>query len=856
MTITRAQNYQPDSAGTGTAPAPSPSISLPAAMTSASSAEAKTNIINYAAGLGGWNRDTFVSAGRSDIPSGDWCTWFLKLCADRVGVGKLFSASTDVSGFCTDMIKNYKGQAYYYTDSSYLTDADKKVLSGAKAVTKATFSPQPGDIYILHEKGFSGLSQVGMITDVADGAVAVVVGNNGTAKEVQLRSGMSNTFYQINHTACPIVAYIRPNYASLDKHVCSGTLTPEKQATCTKKGNIAYYVCSCGKWYYDKACKSQIKKAEDVEIPALGHSFQGTPRFLDYSEHEYLCDRGCKTTKREKHEDKDENFLCDICGSNILDPAKEGLHVQLVDPDRKYVYTGSEIKPEIVVTNNGVTLLAGVDYTVKYSNNIRSSEGKTENGKPRITVTGKGNFTGSNYTTFEILPKDIRDSDVVAGGLSVAEGTRAVPVITHNGRKLTAADYTVEDAAKKYTEDGALKVSGKGNYTGTISIPVKVVKASALKKFRVNVGNEKLIYNGKPQKISFTVTDAAANSILTENKDYQVVYPINMTNAGTVRFSVIGIGEYTGTVVKSYKINPLAVRTGMQVTGVKPEGYPYNARGVTIGSDLTVTYDDGANREVLKEGRDYRITYSNNKKVSASGASAKYTISFLGNYKGSRALSGNYRIYSSGLNDATPGLKITVADKYYNGRPGTYQSAPIVTVGGVKLAKSSYKVSYYLDAEMTREIKGSANRVTLRDDEAFATVYVKITGRGSYAPADGTVGYATASYKVCNKNVYKDLSKARVTFWDDDGRKITKASYTGREIRPRVKVEVKTGKNYVEVPSDQYRVTYMNNIYKGKATVVITGTGAAYGGSRTATFQITAQNIKSIADLWKGLFGR
>lgn len=57
--------------------------------------------------------------------------------------------------------------------------------------------------------------------------------------------------------------------------------------------------------------------------------------------------------------------------------------------DSRYVYTGSEIRPDITVKNsNGETLTENTDYTVTYSNNI-------ECGKATITVTGTGLYVDS-----------------------------------------------------------------------------------------------------------------------------------------------------------------------------------------------------------------------------------------------------------------------------------------------------------------------------------------------------------------------------------------------------------------------------------------------------------------------------
>ena len=515
----------------------------------------------------------------------------------------------------------------------------------------------------------------------------------------------------------------------------------------------------------------------------------------------------------------------------------EGLKVRLEDPDAEYEYTGNAIKPAIIVTNNGEELVAGVDYTVKYNNNVNVPTKK----EPTITVTGKGNIAGSVSTTFKIVPKDIADSDVIEGSVVVVKNSKATPILVYNNKKLGSKDFTNPDAKKKFTEDGVITITGKDNFTGTREIDVKVVDKKDLKKFTVTVGKEKLTYNGEEQIPTITVADKASKAPLAEGTDYIIVYG-NTVNAGTVKFTVIGLGIYSGTVAKSYKISPLAVKDGMEVTGVDKDGYGFTSKGVTIGEDLIVTYK--ATGDVLTEGKDYKISYSNNKKVGT----AKYTIKFQGNYKGSKAVTGTFTIVPAGLNDTTDGLKIVLADQIYKGKPNVYKSKPIVDIDGVTLKASNYTVKYYKDAEMTDEIIGK-NKVSLGADEKYATIYVKIVGKGNYAPANGE--YATAEYKVYAKDGYKNLSKARITFVDENGSKLKNVAYTGNELEPAVKVEYKVGKTWVEVPADRYEVSYTNNVNKGKATVVVTGNGDEYAGSKTAKISIVAKSLKDIKDLWK-----
>lgn len=59
------------------------------------------------------------------------------------------------------------------------------------------------------------------------------------------------------------------------------------------------------------------------------------------------------------------------------------------------IYTGAALEPALTVVYNGVTLAAGVDYDVAYSNNV-------EVGTAAYTVTFKGNYAGTASGTFDI----------------------------------------------------------------------------------------------------------------------------------------------------------------------------------------------------------------------------------------------------------------------------------------------------------------------------------------------------------------------------------------------------------------------------------------------------------------------
>lgn len=61
-------------------------------------------------------------------------------------------------------------------------------------------------------------------------------------------------------------------------------------------------------------------------------------------------------------------------------------------------YTGKKHKPEITVKDDGIPMIEGTDYTIKYSDNRNI-------GTATVTITGKGYYYGSTEITFDIIPK-------------------------------------------------------------------------------------------------------------------------------------------------------------------------------------------------------------------------------------------------------------------------------------------------------------------------------------------------------------------------------------------------------------------------------------------------------------------
>ena len=72
------------------------------------------------------------------------------------------------------------------------------------------------------------------------------------------------------------------------------------------------------------------------------------------------------------------------------------------------IYTGKEIKPYVSVIYKGKALTRNKDFTVKYSSNKAIGVGK-------VTITGKGAYTGTKTATFIINPKAVRLTGLLIG---------------------------------------------------------------------------------------------------------------------------------------------------------------------------------------------------------------------------------------------------------------------------------------------------------------------------------------------------------------------------------------------------------------------------------------------------------
>lgn len=513
-----------------------------------------------------------------------------------------------------------------------------------------------------------------------------------------------------------------------------------------------------------------------------------------------------------------------------------------VTTDVSYVYSGSAVKPEVSITNNGEPLTEGIDYTVKYANNIKVPAGNAAAAnRPKVVITGRNNMQGSAVLYFAITPKNINDVTTTKS-LAVVENAKAAPMLYYAGAKLAAKkDFVLDKPDKKWkTEDqgGKIVLTGIGNYTGTRELGVDVIAKGSLQKFTVALADDvkNLAYDGKPNIPGITVTNSKSKERLGAD-EYEIVYPADPVNAGTKKITVVGTGIYSGcSVTKSYTVKPCRAPEKIVInnSGIRNR-YTFDRTGVALDEgDLKIT----GNGQLLKEGKDYKITYTGNKKI---GNDAKYKVVFLGNYKGVTGVNrqtGSFVIEAADLSKVA--CRAAAMDQVYR-KPGIYKTKLYVTVDNVLLKASDYTATYWLSDG--REMKG-ASRLDL--ERVGGTVTVRIQGKGNYT------GMVETTYQVSRCGDGRiDLSKARVKAVEPGTTvKLRSVQYDGRPKTPELCIEVKDGRKYRTISREEYAalapyITYVNHVNKGTATVVINGDGEIFAGSKTATFSIAKRNITS-----------
>lgn len=505
----------------------------------------------------------------------------------------------------------------------------------------------------------------------------------------------------------------------------------------------------------------------------------------------------------------------------------QSLNAEAVVIDNIYCPSNGKLQKKLpVVTWNGKKLKKDKDYTVSYPDTV---DGAYVNvGIYKVVVTGKGNFSGTREIALQItglnLISKVKTSKIAN---QIYTGTALEPEFTVKYGPITLTkgrDYEVryENNISVGTADAI--ICGIGSYSGEKRVKFKIV-GTPMNKVKVYNLPSVVAYDGTEKDSLSYDLQIAKNGItykLVEGTDYTVTYKNNIS-VGTASVTFTGMNGYTGSLKKTFKITPYNIDAdAMKAICVTDDFVAQYMKGATV-IDPQVTFAG----KLLINGKDYKLTFKNNKKVSGNVDLSKKPIVVItgkGNYSGS--ISYRFEIETQNISR----LEMSATDKVFQNKAGKFASTPVIKdVNGKKLtAGTDYeKKATYTYSANTKLADGSirlAGEVIGTGDiiPAGTSITAKVKGLGNYT------GDIACTYRI----VQADISKAKCS--------ILTQTYTGKEIKlGKDDISVKIGG--VKLAKEDYEiVSYSNNVNKGTATVVIKGVGN-YGGTKTIKFKIKSK---------------
>lgn len=381
---------------------------------------------------------------------------------------------------------------------------------------------------------------------------------------------------------------------------------------------------------------------------------------------------------------------------------------------------------------NNDSLTSGTDYTATATfadKNVGDSKSAT------VTVTLKG---GGNYTFAQ------------SGNTTTANGTiRPLPVVLN----WETTSFTYDGSAKTVTAEVSNAVNGDtfnltyegnnetavGNYTAKVTSLGNdnytldnatntsqswLIGAASLADATVELSGTAFTYNGQSQKP--TVTVKLGNQTLTENTDYTVTYDGDTTNAGTVKVTVTGTGNYADTASSqpTYTIQAATptltwepasqtmTYTGLQAAITAP----------TVALVNSETYTGGFTYQYKAEGDE---SYTDGLPTDAGSYTVKASVEAQGNY--TAATSGEMT------------LTIQKAD-------AVVDSAPSAVDGLTYTGKAQALVT-------AGKATGGTMQYSLSETGTYSTTIPTSTNVGSY----------TVWYKVVGDENHNDTTAQSVT---------------------------------------------------------------------------------------------
>lgn len=211
-----------------------------------------------------------------------------------------------------------------------------------------------------------------------------------------------------------------------------------------------------------------------------------------------------------------------------------------------FTYNGKLQTVKPVVKVNGYTLYSGIDYTLSGAYIAKNA------GEYTYTINGKGDFTGSITKTFTIKTADVNNCDVLILDSATYTGKDIEPNAVVKIGDVTLkkdVDYTVEYQNNLNVGIGIVVIKGKGNCNGRKICWFDITNCDISEISKIDI--QDCTYYGKAVVPEMALENNG--TALVKDKDYTVTFK-NNDSVGTATAVINGIGNYSGTIEKTFQI--------------------------------------------------------------------------------------------------------------------------------------------------------------------------------------------------------------------------------------------------------------------------------------------------------------
>ena len=191
------------------------------------------------------------------------------------------------------------------------------------------------------------------------------------------------------------------------------------------------------------------------------------------------------------------------------------------------------------------------DYKVVFSNNINV-------GVATARVIGIGKYQGEKILYFNITPAKISASDILPIPNKTYTGKRINPkvkIVIENYALKQNVDFTASYFYNKRAGSAKVIIKGKGNFAGKVQTSFKILRKSIANAKVLGLKNHAFNKSVITPKIKVKLK----GRLLKEGRDYTLSVSGNQ-QIGNATVRITGSGNYTGKIVKYFKIVPPKVR--------------------------------------------------------------------------------------------------------------------------------------------------------------------------------------------------------------------------------------------------------------------------------------------------------